>query len=229
LANIFKTINKVVMEKIGVFGTGVVGNTIGTKLVQLGYKVMMGSRTAANEKATAWVEANGKNASAGTFKDTAEFGDIIFNCTKGESALEVFKQAGLDEFHGKLVVDISNPLDFSKGMPPALIPEYTNTNSLGEEIQKLLPEANVVKTLNIVNCEVMVDPKKSGGDPTMFISGNKAEAKEKIKAILKQFGWADIIDLGDITTARGTEMLLPIWLRTYMATGNGYFGFKIIR
>jgi predicted dinucleotide-binding enzyme len=114
-------------------------------------------------------------------------------------------------------------------MPPTLIPEYTNTNSLGEEIQKLLPEANVVKTLNIVNCEVMVDPAKSGGDPTMFISGNNNEAKEKVKGLLNQFGWKDIIDLGDITTARGTEMLLPIWLRTYMATGNGYFAFKIIR
>ena len=104
-----------------------------------------------------------------------------------------------------------------------------NTTSLGEEIQKLLPESKVVKTLNIVNCEVMVKPQKSGGDPTMFISGNHAEAKEKVKALLDQFGWTDIIDLGDITTARGTEMLLPIWLRTYMATGNGYFGFKIIR
>jgi 8-hydroxy-5-deazaflavin:NADPH oxidoreductase len=217
------------MEKIGVFGTGVVGNTIGTKLVQLGYEVMMGSRTAANEKAIAWVEANGKNASTGTFKNAAEFGNIIFNCTKGDSALEVFKQAGIDKFKGKVVVDVSNPLDFSKGMPPSLIPQYTNTNSLGEEIQKLLPDANVVKTLNIVNCEVMVNAKKSGGDPTMFISGNNAEAKEKIKALLDQFGWKDIIDLGDITAARGTEMLLPIWLRTYMATGNGYFGFKIIR
>ena len=217
------------MEKIGVFGTGVVGNTIGTKLVQLGYKVMMGSRTATNEKAIAWAEANGKNASAGAFKDTAEFGDIIFNCTKGESALEVFAQAGIDKFNDKVIIDISNPLDFSKGMPPSLIPQYTNTNSLGEEIQKLLPGANVVKTLNIVNCEVMVNPKKSGGDPTMFISGNNREAKEKVEALLNQFGWTDIIDLGDITTARGTEMLLPIWLRTFMATGNGYFGFKIIR
>lgn len=217
------------MEKMGVFGTGMVGKTIGTKLIQLGYRVMMGSRTAANEKAIAWVEANGENASTGTFKDTAEFGDIIFNCTKGESALEVFNQAGIDNFSGKVIVDISNPLDFSKGMPPALIPQYTNTNSLGEEIQKLLPEAYVVKTLNIVNCEVMVNAKKSGGDPTMFTSGNNLEAKEKVKGLLNQFGWTDIIDLGDITTARGTEMLLPIWLRTYMATGNGYFGFKIIR
>lgn len=217
------------MEKIGIFGTGVVGNTIGTKLIQLGYSVMMGSRTAANEKAVAWVTANGKNASSGTFADTVEFGEIIFNCTKGESSLDVFKQAGIDKFNGKIIIDISNPLDFSKGMPPSLIPQYTNTNSLGEEIQKLLPEANVVKTLNIVNCEVMVDPKKSGGDPTMFMSGNNDAAKTKVKGFLNQFGWSDIIDLGDITTARGTEMLLPIWLRTYMATGNGYFGFKIIR
>jgi predicted dinucleotide-binding enzyme len=217
------------MEKIGVFGTGVVGNTIGTKLIQLGFRVMMGSRTEANEKATAWVGANGKNASTGTFKDTAEFGDIIFNCTKGESGLEVFKQAGIDKLNGKVIIDVSNPLDFSKGMPPSLIPQYTNTNSLGEEIQKLVPGANVVKTLNIVNCEVMVDAKKSGGDPTMFISGNNVEAKEKVTALLNQFGWTDIIDLGDITTARGTEMLLSIWLRIYLATGNGYFGFKIIR
>ena len=217
------------MEKIAVFGTGVVGNIIGKKLIQLGYTVMMGSRTATNEKALTWVDANGKNASAGTFADAASFGEVIFNCTKGEIALEIFEQAGIENFKNKLIIDISNPLDFSKGMPPTLIPEYTNTNSLGEEIQKLLPEANVVKTLNIVNCEVMVDPAKSGGDPTMFISGNNNEAKEKVKGLLNQFGWKDIIDLGDITTARGTEMLLPIWLRTYMATGNGYFAFKIIR
>ncbi|MFD2246350.1 NADPH-dependent F420 reductase [Pontibacter ruber] len=217
------------MKNIAVLGTGMVGNTIGTKLIQLGYKVMMGSRSANNEKALAWVEANGANASTGTFEDAAKFGEIIFNCTKGEVALDVFKMAGLENFKGKTIIDISNPLDFSKGMPPSLIPEYSNTNSLGEEIQKLLPEANVVKTLNIVNCEVMVDAKKSGGDPTMFVSGNSAEAKEEVKAILQQFNWTDIIDLGDITTARGTEMLLPIWLRTWMATGNGYFAFKIVR
>ena len=215
--------------QIAVFGTGVVGNSIATKLVQLDYKVMMGSRTSANEKAVAWVKSNGKDASTGTFKDAAIFGDIIFNCTKGDAALEIFKQAGIENFKNKIIIDVSNPLDFSKGMPPSLIPHYTNTNSLGEEIQKLLPGANVVKTLNIVNCEIMVDPKKSGGDPTMFISGNNAQAKEKVKSLLNQFGWTDIIDLGDITTARGAEMLLPIWLRTFMATGNAYFAFKIIR
>ncbi|WP_242927372.1 NADPH-dependent F420 reductase [Pontibacter vulgaris] len=217
------------MKKIAVLGTGMVGNTIGTKLINLGYEVKMGSRTANNEKALAWVNANGANASAGTFTDAAAFGEIIFNCTKGDASLNVFKMAGIENFNGKTIIDIANPLDFSHGMPPSLIPSLSNTNSLGEEIQKLLPEANVVKTLNIVNCEVMVDAKKSGGDPTMFVSGNNAEAKEEAKEILKQFNWTDIIDLGDITTARGTEMLLPIWLRTWMATGNGYFAFKIVQ
>jgi 8-hydroxy-5-deazaflavin:NADPH oxidoreductase len=217
------------MKKIAVLGTGMVGNTIGTKLISLGYEVTMGSRTPANEKALAWVEANGAHASAGTFADAAASGEIIFNCTKGENSLDVFRMAGIGYFKGKTIIDVANPLDFSQGMPPSLIPSLTNTNSLGEEIQHLLPEANVVKTLNMVNCEVMVDAKKSGGDPTMFMSGNNAGAKEEVKEILKQFSWTDIIDLGDITTARGTEMLLPIWLRTWMATGNGYFAFKIVR
>ncbi len=217
------------MKKIGVFGTGIVGKTIGAKLIKLGYEVMMGSRTATNEKALAWVDANGKNASTGAFADAAAFGEIIFNCTKGDVAIDIFKQAGIEKFANKLIIDVSNPLDFSKGMPPSLISQYANINSLGEEIQKLLPDADVVKTLNIVNCEVMVEPTKSGGDPTMFISGNNTNAKEKVKTILNQFGWKDIIDLGDITTARGPEMLLPIWLRTYIATGNGYFAFKILR
>lgn len=217
------------MKKIAILGTGMVGNVIGSKLIQLGYSVMMGSRTAGNEKALAWVEANGANASAGTFADAAQYGEVIFNCTKGEVALDILKSAGIDHFDGKTIIDISNPLDFSQGMPPSLIPAWTNTNSLGEEIQKLLPRANVVKTLNIVNCEVMVDAKKSGGDPTMFMSGNDAAAKEEARGFLHQFGWTDIIDLGDISTARGTEMMLPIWVRTWFATGNGHFAFKIVR
>jgi 8-hydroxy-5-deazaflavin:NADPH oxidoreductase len=217
------------MKKIGVLGTGIVGKTIGSKLIQLGYEVKMGSRTANNEKALAWVSANGKTASAGTFADAAAFGEIIFNCTKGDVVLQILEQAGRENFKGKILIDVSNPLDFSKGMPPTLIPSLTNTNSLAEEIQKLLPDAKLVKTLNIVNCEVMVDAQKSGGDPTMFVSGNDTAAKAEVKKILDSFGWKDIIDLGDITTARGTEMLLPIWLRTWQATGSGNFAFKIVR
>jgi 8-hydroxy-5-deazaflavin:NADPH oxidoreductase len=217
------------MKKIAILGTGMVGKTIGSKLIALGYSVMMGSRNANNETATAWAAQHGDKASNGTFEDAARYGDIVFNCTKGDAALEVFRLAGLSHFDGKTVIDISNPLDFSKGMPPSLIPEWTNTNSLGEELQKLVPAANIVKTLNMVNCEVMVDAKRSGGDPTMFVSGNDPGAKAEAVGILREFGWNDVIDLGDISTARGTEMLLPIWLRTWMATGNGHFAFKIIR
>ncbi|MFL5764287.1 MAG: NADPH-dependent F420 reductase [Bacteroidia bacterium] len=217
------------MKKIAILGTGMVGSTIGSKMIQLGYSVMMGSRTDSNEKARAWVEQNGASASTGTFSDAAQFGEVIFICAKGEITLEMLRTAGPQHFAGKTVIDISNPLDFSKGMPPRLIPELCNTNSLGEEVQKLLPKANVVKTLNIVNCLVMVDAAKSGGEPSMFMSGNNAETKEEVKAILQQFGWKDIIDLGDITTARGTEMMLPIWLRTWMATGAGHLAFKVVK
>jgi predicted dinucleotide-binding enzyme len=114
-------------------------------------------------------------------------------------------------------------------MPPTLVPQFANTNSLGEEIQRALPGTNVVKSLNIVNCDVMVNPKKSGGDPTMFVAGNTPSAKEEVKGILRQFGWSDVIDLGDISGARGMEMILPIWLRTLGATQNMHFGFKIVR
>lgn len=212
---------------IAVLGTGMVGNTIGKKLIELGYTVMMGSRTADNEKAAKFVSDNGSKALQGTFADAAGFGELIFLCTKGEATLDIVQLAKPENFKGKVVIDISNPLDFSKGMPASLF--ISNTDSLGEHVQKAMPEAHIVKTLNIVNCEVMVNPSKSNGDPTMFMSGNSAEAKEKVKGILEQFGWNDIIDLGDITTARGTEMMLPIWLRTYMATGNGYIAFKIVR
>lgn len=212
---------------IAVLGTGMVGNTIGKKLIELGYTVMMGSRTADNEKAAKFVSGNGSKALQGTFADAASFGELIFLCTKGEATLDILQLAKPENFKGKVVIDISNPLDFSKGMPPSLF--ISNTDSLAEHVQKALPEAHIVKTLNIVNCEVMVNPSKSNGDPTMFMSGNSAEAKEKVKTFLVQFGWNDIIDLGDITTARGTEMMLPIWLRTYMATGNGYIAFKIVQ
>ncbi len=217
------------MKKIAVLGTGMVGSTIASKLIQLGCEVKMGSRTANNEKAAEWVKTNGAKASHGTFSDAAKFGELIFNCSKGENALEVMQMAGVENLSGKILIDISNPLDFSKGMPPTLLPALVNTNSLGEEIQKLLPQTHVVKTLNIVNCEVMVNAAKCGGNATMFVAGNNSEAKKEVEKILHQFGWKDIIDLGDIKHSRSTEMLLPIWLSVYMATHNGYIGFKMVR
>lgn len=215
--------------KIAVLGTGMVGNAIGSKLVQLNHEVMMGSRTAGNEKAVQWVKAAGARASHGTFSDAVRFGELIINCTSGGASLEALKQAGAGNMKGKILVDIANPLDFSKGMPPSLIPALSNTTSLGEEIQKAFPDVNVVKTLNTMNCYLMMNPSLVPGDHNVFISGNEADAKIKVKELLKSIGWPEknILDLGDITTARGTEQLLPIWLRLWGTLKNPMFNFKI--
>ena len=207
-----------------------VGDAIGSKLIETGHTVMMGSRTADNEKATGFVakHASGK-ASAGIFADAAAFGEIIFNCTKGMETLNILKSAGEKNLAGKILIDISNPLDFSKGMPPSL--SVCNTNSMAEEIQKAFPGVKVVKTLNTMWCGLMVNPAMlNGGDHNVFMSGNDADAKKQVARILKSFGWSEknIIDLGDIKTARGTEMLLPLWLSIMGTMNSGAFNFKII-
>ena len=202
-----------------------VGEALGTKLVRLGHHVTMGSRTPDNENAARWAKKNGVNASQGTFADAAALSEMVFLCTKGEVTLDVIRSAGASAFDGKVVVDVSNPLDFSRGMPPSLL--LCNTDSLGEQVQKALPTAKAIKTLNIVNCEVMVDPAK-GGHPTMLLCGNDPEAKEKIVALLESLGWKDIIDLGDITKSRTTEMLLPLWLSLMGTFGHPNFGFKVV-
>lgn len=215
--------------KIAVLGTGMVGDTIGSKLIELGHQVMMGSRTANNEKAQAFVAKHNSGASAGTFADAAAFAEIIFNCTAGVGSVEALKMAGEKNVEGKIIVDIANPLDFSNGMPPSLA--IVNTNSLGEEIQKAFPNSKVVKALNTMWCGLMVNPAMiNGGDHSTFISGNDVAAKEEVKTILKSFGWMEknILDLGDITKARGTEMYLPLWLSIYGATNNGAFNIKIV-
>jgi len=215
--------------KIGILGTGMVGSTIGTKLVQLGHDVKMGSRSANNAKAVEWIKAAGAKASQGTFADAASFGEILFNCTHGMASLDALKQAGAGNLKGKVLVDIANALDFSKGMPPSLA--VCNTDSLGEQIQRAFPEVKVVKTLNTVNCNLMVTPSKvNGGDHDLFISGNDAQAKAKVVDILKNwFGWKSVVDLGDITSARATEMILPIWVRLMGLYQTPNFNFKIVR
>lgn len=212
--------------KIGILGTGMVGEALGTKFTQLGHQVKMGSRTANNEAAAKWAKSAGNNASQGTFDDAARFGEMVFICLKGAVFLDVAKTLDSSTLAGKILVDVSNPLDFSHGMPPSL--SICNTNSLGEEVQKAVPSAKVIKTLNIVNCQVMVDPAK-GGNPTMLVCGNDAGAKQKISGLLKEMGWRDILDIGDIKSSRGTEMLLPLWLNLFGLFGNPQFGFKVVR
>lgn len=214
---------------IGILGTGMVGETLGTKLVSLKHKVKMGSRSSSNEKAAAWVKKNGTNASQGTFADAANFGELILNCTKGEFALEALKTAGEENLNGKVLIDVSNPLDFSKGMPPTLT--VCNTDSVGEQIQKNFPAAKVVKSFNTMNCLIMVNPRSLSGSHNIFLCGNDAGAKSKVRDLLKSFSWREeeILDLGDITASRGTEMVLPLWLRIMGALNSGSFNFNIVK
>jgi 8-hydroxy-5-deazaflavin:NADPH oxidoreductase len=213
---------------IGILGTGNVGETIGSRLIELGHTVKMGSRTSTNEKAAAWVAKSGDAASAGTFADAAAFGELIINCTKGEFTIEVLTMAGTENLSGKVLIDIANPLDFSNGMPPSL--SISNTDSLGELVQRSFPDTHVVKALNTMWCGIMVNPRMLNGTHHTYLCGNNAEAKQKTTNLLQQFGWAEneIIDLGDITNARGTEGILPLWLRVYGATKNGAFNFGIV-
>ena len=214
--------------RLGILGTGVVGKTLGTKLVRVGHDVRMGSRKAGNDKAKAWTKEAGKGASEGSFADAAAHGEIIFNCTAGMASLDALRAAGTRNLQAKILIDVSNPLDFSKGMPPSL--SVCNTDSLGEQIQKAFPEAKVVKTLNTVTATLMVDPSLVPGTHTMFISGNDAEAKAAVIKLLKQdFGWKEVLDLGDLSAARAQEMYLPLWLRLYMKLQTANVNVHVVR
>ncbi|WP_163785219.1 NADPH-dependent F420 reductase [Myxococcus vastator] len=214
--------------RIAILGTGMVGEALGSKLVALGYEVRMGSRTPDNAKAAAWVRQAGARASQGTFASAAEFAELLFNCTQGSVSLEVLKSVGEAALRGKVLVDVANPLDSSKGMPPVL---YTAPDdSLGEQLQRAFPDLRVVKALNTMNCQVMVDPARVPGDHDVFVSGNDAEAKALVTKLLTEgFGWKHVIDLGDITTARGTEAFLPLWLRLWRSLGSGDFNIHVTK
>lgn len=214
--------------KIAVLGTGTVGQKIADKLVALGHEVKMGSRTAGNEKAVAWVGAAGKGASEGTFAQAAAFGELVFNCTAGTASLEALQAAGADALADKILLDLSNPLDFSKGFPPRL--SICNDDSLGEAIQRAFPRTKVVKTLNTMANPIMVEPSLVAGDHEVFVSGNDGEAKAVVTRFLKeQFGWRSVVDLGDISTARGTEAWLLLWTRLYGALGHADFNLHLAR
>jgi predicted dinucleotide-binding enzyme len=213
--------------RVGVLGTGDVGRRLASKLVSLGYEVKMGSRTAQNAKAAEWTKANGSRASAGTFADAAEFGEVVFNCTAGSVSLEALKLAGAKNLAGKVLVDVANPLDFSKGMPPTLT--VCNTDSLGEQIQRAFPDVKVVKALNTMGNEMMVNPALVPGEHDTFLCGNDPQAKAKVVEILRAFGWKSPVDLGDMTAARGLEMVLPVWVRLMVTLKTRDFNFKIAR
>jgi predicted dinucleotide-binding enzyme len=214
--------------RIGILGTGVVGKTLGHKLSRLGHDVRMGSRAAGGEKARGWVKEAGGKSSEGTFADAAAHGEIVFNCTSGIASLEALRAAGAKNLEGKTLIDVANPLDFSRGMPPTL--SICNTESLGEQIQHAFPTAHVVKSLNTVNVNVMVDPSIIPGVHDMFVSGNDAKAKAQVIDLLKTgFGWKEVIDLGDITGARAQEMYLALWVRLFMKLQTPNVNIRVVR
>ncbi len=226
--------------RISVLGTGMVGQTLSAKLVELGHDVMLGTRDVAallartelgmgqTEPFSAWSKAH-PAIRLGTFAEAVAHGETLFNATSGTVSLAVLEQAGAANLDGKVLVDVSNPLDFSRGMPPTLT--VSNTDSVGEQLQRAFPGLKVVKSLNTVTAALMVNPRLlADSDHTMFVCGNDAAAKAHVTTMLTDwFGWRDVVDLGDISTARGLEMYLPLWLRLWGTLGTPMLNIKVMR
>jgi predicted dinucleotide-binding enzyme len=204
-----------------------VGKALGTKLAELGHEVRMGSRSAGNEAAAEWAAA-GERASHGTFAEAAEHGELVLNCTAGAGAVDAVSSAS-DGLRGKVLVDVSNPLDFSQGGLPSLF--VAVSDSLGERVQRAVPDARVVKALSTMNADVMVDPGSVPGEHVAFVCGDDAGAKEQVVALLGELGWPGerVLDLGDLSAARGMEAYLLLWLRMMNALGTARFNVALPR
>ncbi len=215
--------------RIAVLGTGGVGQTLGTRLVETGHEVRMGSRSAGNEKAVAWAASAGDAASEGSFRDAASWAEVVVNATSGLVSLEALEAAGTDHLAGKVLVDVANPLDFSHGFPPHVV--QPDGRSLGESIQAAFPAARVVKSLNTMNADVMVHPRSLSGAHSVFVAGDDADAKAVVRSLLEGFGWAsdEILDVGGIAAARGLELYLPLWLDLMGAQGSPAFNIHVVR
>ncbi|MET8583852.1 NAD(P)-binding domain-containing protein [Streptomyces collinus] len=214
--------------RYAVLGTGEVGRTLAGRLVELGYEVTLGSRSKDNPVAVEWATAAGGRAHAGTFADAAAGADVVVNAVGGQVALDALRAAGAEHLDGKVVIDVSNPLDFEEGRPRL---DPVESDSVGERIQRAFPQARVVKALNTVNCRVMVDPGRVPGDHALFVCGADPDAKRQVVELLGEFGWpADrVLDLGDIGSARAMEMLLPLWLGLLQKFGHADFNFEVRR
>lgn len=214
--------------KYGILGTGDVAHVIAAKLMELRHEVMMGAHDAANEKAVSWAETGGARARYGSFADAAAFGEQVFNCVQGIHSMEALEMAGKENLAGKLLIDQTNPYIYKDGHI-SLDSRWSGTTSLGEETQNFLPETKVVKTLNYLCNHLMTCPGQLPEPVTGFYCGNNAAAKAEVAALLKDFGWTDTLDLGDISMSRYTEMLGAFWPAALNATGNMDWGFKFVR
>ncbi len=211
--------------KMGVLGSGMVAQALSARLAELGHDVVIGTRDA--EKLKGWQSSN-QRVKIGSFAETAAHGDMVFNATNGAASLQALALAGPENLIGKILVDVSNPLDFSNGFPPSLF--VCGTDSLAEQIQRALPSTKVVKTLNTVTARLMVYPQEvAGGDHYVFISANDIDAKMQVVDLLRAFGWTNIFDLGDLSTARGTEAYLLLWVRLFGAMNTGMINIKIMK
>jgi predicted dinucleotide-binding enzyme len=214
-------------QKIGVLGTGDVGRVLGAGFAALGHEVKLGSRDAKNPKAVEWAEKNGAHASAGTFADAAKFGDVVILALNWDGTLNALELAGPDSFAGKVVIDATNPLDFSKGAPPTLA--VGTTDSAGEIIQRFLPKARVVKAFNIVGNPHMVNPSFPGGEPAMFICGDDEGAKKTVTELCTELGWPGAVDIGGILCARYLEPMAMVWISYFFKTGSGAHALALLR
>jgi 8-hydroxy-5-deazaflavin:NADPH oxidoreductase len=225
--------------KIAVLGTGTVGRTIAGKLTELGHDVVVGTRdpqatlgrtepdAMGNPPYAAW-QAEHPAARLASFAEAAASAELVVNATGGDGSLAALTLAGEENLAGKVLLDVSNPLDFSQGFPPSLF--VKDTDSLAERIQRAFPALRVVKSLNTMTAAVMVDPGRvGGGDHSVFVSGDDPDAKKTVADLLSSMGHRDVIDLGDLSTARGPEMYLPIWLRMMAALGTPFFNIKVVR
>lgn len=213
--------------KVGILGSGVVGQTLGQGFASQTHQVMIGSRTPDSEKLRTWRAEVGDRALTGTFEDAAEFGKIEVVAIRGKATETALEMAGPSHFAGKVVIDVTNPLDFSQDGSVRLFVGLTD--SLGERVQRKLPSGRVVKCFNIVPSTVMVDPDLPGGPPDMIICGNDGEAKRRVKEILGEFGWPSVIDIGSIEEARWLEAFTPLWGKVAMALDNWHHAFKMLR
>jgi len=212
--------------KIAVLGTGDVGRMLANHLLAGGHAVCLGSRQGDSEAAVAWKQAAQGDASLGTFEDAAQSADLAFLAVAGQHALAVAERVA-DGLEGKVLIDLTNPLDFRQGFPPRL--SVCNDDSLGEQLQRALPGVKVVKTLNTLANPLMLDPGRLDGPHDLLMCGDDEAAKAEVGALLRSFGWSDPIDLGDISNSRGLEMWLPLWTRLYRALGTGDFNLHIQR
>lgn len=222
---------------VAVLGTGTVGRALAGRLDELGHAVTMGTRdveaTRVREAAdtdtetpSAWL-ARHPGVRLASFRDATAEVDLVVGALNGERALAALEAAGQDHLAGRVLLDVSNPLDFSAGFPPTLT--VCNTDSLAEQIQRRFPDTRVVKSLNTVNAAVMVDPGGlADGDHTVFVSGDDEEARATVTALLHELGWTDVLDLGPLSTARGTEMYLALWLRLMGAVGTPRVSIRVV-